>query len=978
MAYAIGGSRPVRQATGMRGQFQWQPSKWARKLGMAPAWQLGLTRTHLIISVAGVEREIPLRSVRRVADRHGLVWSSCQIEWQPEEDDTTETLVLKGLSKGQAEDLATVVPREVGKRLAGDLDGVMPEVKAWVTTAHRVIERDRWIRQSEIAGLRQQRDELPIPRAGMTLRQVHDHPLTGKPSLLTGQVMDEAFSVNLEETAARHNAEFLERQLQTYQTFFDTVESKPLTREQAEAAICFDDRVRLIAGAGSGKTSTMVARAGYACLSGIAAPAEVLMLAFNAEAASELKERVNGRLAHWVPAADQVTCSTFHAFGLRVIGEATGRKPSVPGWIERGQDLQAISRIIMDLAGADPGFKAQWELFSAVFGRDIGKFAKQRPQVALQTGPNVIRTLRGEIVKSLEEKALADWLAFHGVRYDYERRYPVDTADAHHRQYCPDFYYPDIDLYHEHFALDQYGRPPPHFEGYAEGVEWKRELHQRHQTQLIETTSHTLRTGEAFVALKQALEDRGLTLNPSAANLGPGAPVLTVKAMAKTLRTFLSHFKANQSSLEEIRERAKEASTFPVRAQLFLRVFEAVLNEWNLQLAEEECVDFDDMLHQAADLIESGAWVSPFKVVAVDEWQDTSAARARIVNALSGAHRPSFEAVAVDEWQDTSSTQNAFALSLSATRHSPTVVLVDHEPQDPSAARPHINHALPEPGVSVAVIGDDWQAINRFSGADIRFMTQFDKLVGPASTRFLTETFRCPQHLNDVAASFVCRNPAQLSKQVRSHNTMEGRSTRLLLHKRGEQGAVLESQLERLGEQARREGCQYRVLLLGRYHYNRPENLASLQRVGGGSLSLRYMTVHKAKGLEADYVFLLDLHDGQYGFPCQVEDDPLLDLVMPDPDPYPHAEERRLLYVALTRARRRVVVLAEATWVSPFMIELVEHGAGQLVLAPEQKAVTTCPACGEGLLIPRQGRYGEFLGCTRYPDCRHTNESTPD
>ena len=52
--------------------------------------------------------------------------------------------------------------------------------------------------------------------------------------------------------------------------------------------------------------------------------------------------------------------------------------------------------------------------------------------------------------------------------------YSHDVADPEHSQYRPDFYYPDIDVWHEHWALDGAGQPPPSFTGYAESMEWKR------------------------------------------------------------------------------------------------------------------------------------------------------------------------------------------------------------------------------------------------------------------------------------------------------------------------------------------------------------------------------------------------------------------------------------------------------------------------------------------------------------------------
>ena len=63
-----------------------------------------------------------------------------------------------------------------------------------------------------------------------------------------------------------------------------------------------------------------------------------------------------------------------------------------------------------------------------------------------------VKTIKGERVRSLEECAIANYLYVNGVEYEYERRYEHDMADEEHGQYTPDFYYPQANLYHEHYA----------------------------------------------------------------------------------------------------------------------------------------------------------------------------------------------------------------------------------------------------------------------------------------------------------------------------------------------------------------------------------------------------------------------------------------------------------------------------------------------------------------------------------------------
>ena len=136
-------------------------------------------------------------------------------------------------------------------------------------------------------------------------------------------------------------------------------------------------------------------------------------------------------------------------------------------------------------------------------------------------------------------------------------------------------------------------------------------------------------------------------------------------------------------------------------------------------------------------------------------------------------------------------------------------------------------------------------------------------------------------------------------------------------------------------------------------------------------LEANFRTVHSSKGLEADYVILPNLSTGSHGFPSSIADDPVLQLAMAEGDGVPHSEERRLFYVALTRARLGVTVFTVAGLESPFVVELI--GKPGVVVESDHgdrsEPVQICPACGQGTLVRRTGRYGDFLGCSRFPRC---------
>lgn len=697
---------------------------------------------------------------------------------------------------------------------------------------------------------------------------------------------------------------------------FDTLESTPLTLEQRLAVVCFDSKLLLVAAAGSGKTATMVAKAAYAIATGLVRPDEILMLAFNADAAKELEERLEKRLKAFA-GAEQIACRTFHSFGLSVIGEATGAKPRPAAWLEGDQDLAKVEQIMNELCQSDPAFNANLMLVRRVFAQPIGSGSGA-------SSPNAdeeLITCRGETVKSRQEQVIADWLFFHGVDYQYEPAYAYDTSDAQHSQYHPDFYYPEINLYHEHFALDANGNPPREFKGYAEGVEWKRALHQQHGTELFETTSHTLVAGTGLPALQEALESRGLTLKPDFRKEPPGRPPLEFEALARILRNIMQHAKGNQLSPAELSTRAGQVD--PVRGPLIISLYAKVLERWQAELSATGTVDFDDMINLAIEHAESGRYRSPYKLVIADEYQDASAARARLLRAITA-----------------------------------------------------------RPDTFLTAVGDDAQSINRFAGADMSVMRNFQQFYGSGTVLKLTQTFRCPEEICRVSSNFVMQNPIQIPKEVRTASKVSGRVIRCYAAKHPNELASLvagtvtriTAKLTEVWDQPRKAT----IMLLGRYRSDRPDNMAELAKICGNGIEISFNTVHSSKGTEADYVLLLNVIRGRKGFPSEIADDPVLQCAMPLPEKFPFAEERRLFYVALTRARRGVFIFTVQNKQSAFLIELAQRNELQIVGRDGEPLRTEpCPACKDGLrkLIP--GRYGDFFGCTNYPRCSWKEKARP-
>lgn len=98
---------------------------------------------------------------------------------------------------------------------------------------------------------------------------------------------------------------------------------------------------------------------------------------------------------------------------------------------------------------------------------------------------------------------------------------------------------------------------------------------------------------------------------------------------------------------------------------------------------------------------------------------------------------------------------------------------------------------------------------------------------------------------------------------------------------------------------------------------------------------------------------------------------------MPHGDNYEHAEERRLFYVGLTRAKLSVTLVTIEGKESKFVTELInDHQIKVTDIEGQVSLVVVCPACNEGTIIQKSGRFGLFLGYSRYPKCRHTEKLT--
>lgn len=894
-------------------------------------------KLHLVISTKSGEQSFDLVGFHSVCIRKGWLWSTvCLSGFE-------NTIQLTGLWRWRVSKVVEEIEANIVRSLAQHLNATSVSLDHAHKQVDRFLAQDRYIRYSDVM-----RFEAAIfASANSTVKQalvLLNHPYARnitQAQRVKSRVEYISGALNPKSPVIRHrNERFVVQEIDAHRAFFDAVEKTPLTEEQRKAAVIFEDRNLLVAAAGSGKSSTLVGKAGYAVQRGLFHPNEIISLAFNRDAALELNERINSRIKPWLK-GKSVKAHTFHALGaaiVRKIARDQGRKTRVSTPKEEKPRLQAVLNQLM----RDSEFLTDWVLFLSLCREpipaidafsskeDYDNYIEQQRKAHRNGKPAAFKTLSGAIVRSGEELAIANWLFIQGVPFEYEQ--PFSPLPDGWGKYQPDFYYPDIKVWHEHFALNGKGEAPKHFVNYAKDAEFKRKwLTQHTADRWFETRSYQYREGTLFDRLESSLKEFGQEFHPKT-----NEEILAcIQQLGQTdaLDLFLSVFhlvKGNGVDPATF-ERCIAPLHDTQRARRFNKVFWPLYDSYNQRLCKEGKIDFDDMIVQAAEYLEQGAFRSQYKLVLVDEFQDLSKGRARLVKALLAQHADS--------------------------------VLFG--------------------------VGDDWQAINGFAGSNLDLFMKFESVFGATYEGVLTKTFRCSQGIADVGAIFIQRNNNQKPKQVTSEldKTVDGVVDLIDVGSDDDIEAELDRQLSTLATQHKLQSAKTAsskkttVYLLSRYGLKNTagfseEVLDKFNKRFVNELEIEFMTMHKSKGLEADYVFLLGLNAGSWlTFPSTMTNDPFVDMLLTNNDPFPFAEERRLFYVALTRAKKRAFVLFSKVSPSPFVLELMDPRFCRQITYRGGQLPNRCK-CEKGFMVRKKGKFGEFFGCTSFRSkdagCQHT------
>ena len=801
------------------------------------------------------------------------------------------------------------------------------------------------------------------------------------------------------------NERYINQELNDNSDLFDDLDGKSLDSQQREAIVVDEDAVKVIAGAGSGKTFTIQGKVKYLTEKRDVDPSEILAISFSNASVDDLKERI----------AEPIDIKTFHKVGKDILTQynqysrpdTSALKRIIKRYLTKkalknediSKKLIEFFSFYINVPPSDDDIKYEGDLLDWQEGVDFSTLKRRFKNKQRET-------LNNEIVRSYEELYIANFLFIYGIKYTYEKIYSYPNKNFERefnkfkeflfsfneeipdelknditkdllnltdifeeyeiKDYLPDFYLDDYNIYIEHFGLNR--NCENHLIGgksseeYVKEMEWKRKVHKKYGTTLIETFSYYQSENRLLTRLAEKLQAQGVEFNEIDYRevyriLLENKTIKEWEDFIVLLKTFIELFKGNNYDETKFKEfydyvGGLKDSFSKDRTIAFLKIVEEIYNDYEAYLLKIKKIDFNDMINKASDCIVKNGLDLPYKYIIVDEYQDTSFTRYNLLRNICDSI-----------------------------------------------------------GAKIMVVGDDWQSIYSFSGCDVNIFTKFDNFFDVCETRYIEKTYRNSQQLIDASSNFVMKNPDQTRKELKSSKSLKYPIKLVNFDNDFDEILKFELIIKNIINQSTFKNKK--ILILGRNNkdiFNLLKNFNVENEYGkrkfeilgdedklrrnkfvkivyreSPDVNIEYRTVHQSKGLECDNVILINLKNWKAGFPNKMVDDLVLNFVKRNGDSFSYAEERRLFYVALTRTKNNVYLLAPYFKSSVFVQELKTDANVELLNLEHNRLETLkniekngeryviptklkCPVCKTGVVLLEsfwnKGKLNRVLKCS--------------
>ena len=667
----------------------------------------------------------------------------------------------------------------------------------------------------------------------------------------------------------------------------------PPDPEQAAAIGAVDGNIQVVARAGSGKTDTLINRALFLQQHCNVAPDEMLLLAFNRKAAEEMRDRLTSYLPDSIPHV-----MTFHALAYALVKPKNILFDEPEGGRSQSRILQAVvDQYLRDSDYADQirdfmmeHFREDWEqhkdwqrIVSEGYGPDAAEILRYRRSLTRET-------LDGKYVKSFGEKVIANFLFEHDIDYKYERTVLWDSVN-----YRPDFTI--FTGYRRGVIIEYFGLiGDPKYDVMSEDKRnyWRN----RPGWELIECFPYELASMDIdgfYSLLKEKLKAHDIRCNQlSEEQIWNKIKPRSINRFTTVVMGFIQHCRKLALTPDALLEKISNHECVSNAEAQFLNLAQPLYAAYleKLQSSEEETEDFDGLLQKAAERVAAGK----------TDFQRKS--------GEGDLKRMRF--VMIDEYQDFS--ELFYRLMVAVRKQNPRARFF--------------------------CVGDDWQAINGFAGSDLRFFQNFQQLFEDAHTLHVATNYRSAQSIVDVGNALM----QEQGTPARAHKRIIGKVE------------IADLATFEMTPQEEKEHSDNKltpiVLRLVNKAINNDKNVVLLSRKNTLPWEITYedngtsqgqnelerflkllrshlpkdraeqvdiYTAHKSKGLQGNVVIVLDAVPQCYPL---IHPDSIFTRIFDNTITRITAEERRLFYVALTRAEEDLFILTETGNVSPFLEDL--------------------------------------------------------
>ncbi len=516
--------------------------------------------------------------------------------------------------------------------------------------------------------------------------------------------------------------------------------------------------------------------------------------------------------------------------------------------------------------------------------------------------------LDGTKVKSESEREILNFFLIHnlnGKKISVIYENPAEWMkykDTNGKEYTPkpDFYFPDFDIYMEHWAIGKDGKVPKWFsvdnptKEYIEKMNIKKEKYKSSNKALFETSQADFERGifhkvlkERFIkALKEKKPNEKFNLNVISYTELVERVWEECKEFVKTISINISKFiviaKTYRLYPPDIENRLNKEKWSPKQTS-FAKIANVIYVKYQKGLEKDNYIDFSDMINLAVDYLKDNRefYKDVYNHILIDEYQDISTQRYELIKELMSKNK----------------------------------------------------------NCKLFCVGDDWQSIMGFAGSNLDFFINFDKYFPHPARTDLTKNYRSIKSIVEVGACIIKNNKeGQIKKKTVSSSE---ESKPILVYSSKHQKKFFSQYYEQIAKHCLDTIKDYHTTK--NYHYddfmillriaNKPK-LRNLIREYAQKQGIpiseeadkpncvHIMSVHKSKGLQAKIVLILNVDKDLYGFPCELENPDIFQPAIKNNDGSKEQEERRLFYVAVTRAKEEVIMYTQKCSESKFITEI--------------------------------------------------------